>query len=210
MRTPMERDNKRRVSGTAVFLACLMVVALIAGLGLSACGGLLAAARDMEKDGDLNGAIVAYQKVLAENPDNIEILAPLGADLMLAGKYDEALPIQEKIVRLDEKDVQTRVELGFNYLNHQSLPAAAVRVLKEVVELDGSAKNLTFMAQAQMAVNDTVGAEASLRQALAKDPKYPHAYSVLRELLIKLDRSQEAVQIEDLARQQGVTIESSQ
>lgn len=206
----MERDNKRRVSGTAVFLACSMVIALIAGLGLSACGGLLAAAHDSEKDGDLNGAIAAYEKALAEDPDNIEILAPLGVDLMLAGKYDEALPIQEKIVRLDAKDVQTRVELGFNYLNHQSLSSAAVRVLKEAVELDGSAKNLTYLAQAQVAADDAVGAEASLRQAIADDPKYPHAYTVLRDLLVKLGRAQDAAQIEDLARQQGVTIDSSQ
>ncbi len=47
----------------------------------------------------------------------------------LLGRHDEALALQERVVALDPKDVQTRIELGFNYLNHQKRAADAVRVL---------------------------------------------------------------------------------
>jgi tetratricopeptide (TPR) repeat protein len=193
-------------------VAVAVVVALVlCALGLCGCGtSPIDLAAELDRQGDLQGAEALYRSILAENANDIVALSGLASDLMLQQKYDEALPIQEKVVSIDPKDVQTFVELGFNYLNHQERPADAVRVLSEAVKLDGSARNLTFMAQAQVAANDAVGAEASLRRALAKDPKYPHAYAVLRDLLVKLDRSQDALQVENLARQQGVTIESSQ
>jgi Tfp pilus assembly protein PilF len=206
----MKRDGENRLHSVVLRLACAMITLLVVAVGLSGCGGLLDQAHDLEKAGDLKGAIAAYQKALSQDPDNIRILAPLGSDLMIQGKFDEALPIQEKTVKLDPKDAQTRVELAFNYLNHQNQLSDAVRMLKEAVALDGSAKNLTFLAQAQAADNDTVSAEASLRQAIAKDPKYPHAYTLLMDLLVRLGRTQDAAQVEDLARQQGVTLESSQ
>ena len=184
----------------------LVAMALVA----AACSSDLDAARKLEKSGDFGGAIALYQTILKDDSKKIEALRALGADLMIEGKYDEALPIQEKTVSLDSRDSQTRVELGFNYLNHQNRPGDAVQVLREAVKVDGSAKNLTFLAQAEVVNNDPTGAEASLRQAIATDPKYPHAYGVLRDLLVKLGRTQDAAQVEDAARQQGVTLESSQ
>jgi tetratricopeptide (TPR) repeat protein len=193
-------------------LLVMWVVCLLPALALlvSACSSDVDKARKLENEGDIGGAIAIYQAVLKDDSGNVAALSALGSDLMIQGRFDEALPIQEETVKLDSKDVQTRVELGFNYLNHQNRPSDAVRVLKEAAALDGSAKNLTFLAQAQAAAADTAGEEASLRQAIAKDPKYPHAYTLLRDLLVSLGRTQDAAQVGDMARQQGVTPDSSQ
>ncbi len=51
--------------------------------------------------------------------------------LMSSGRFDEALLIQERIASLDPTDAQIRVELGFNYLNHQNDAARAVAVLRK-------------------------------------------------------------------------------
>ena len=86
-----------------------------------------------------------------------------------SGRFDEALPIQERIAALDPNDAQIRVELGFNYLNHQNNPAGAVAVFKEAVALEPSSKCMTFLAQAYIASGDSTAAETTLRQAIGAD-----------------------------------------
>jgi Tfp pilus assembly protein PilF len=176
------------------------------GALVASCGGVASEARDLDREGDLEGAVSLYREALKQDPGNVEVLAALGADLYILGRFDEALPIQEKTVALDPEDAQTRIELGFNYLNHQDRPDDAVRVLTEAVNVDLSAKNLTFLGQAQEVSQDTVGAEATLRKAIETDPKYAFSYMVLRDLLVKRGRVQEAAQVEEAARQQGVDL----
>ncbi|HLA83132.1 MAG TPA: tetratricopeptide repeat protein [Thermoleophilia bacterium] len=186
------------------------VVALVIGtVMLASCGGVTSDARALEREGDLEGAVSLYREALKGDPDDVEVLAALGADLYVLGKFDEALPIQEKTVALDPEDVQTMIELGFNYLNHQDRPDDAVRVLTEAANVDPSAKNLTFLGQAQEVSQDTVGAEATFRKAIETDPKYAFSYMVLRNLLVKLGRAREAAQVEEAARQEGVDLNSS-
>jgi Tfp pilus assembly protein PilF len=131
-------------------------------------------------------------------------LEALGSDLMLLGKFNEALPVQEKVVTLDAKDAQTRVELGFNYLNHQSQPAKAVEVLRQAATIQATAKNLTFLGQALIQAGDLAGAEESLNRALKADPKYAHSYVVLIGLLQKQNRVGDVAQVRAQALQQGV------
>jgi tetratricopeptide (TPR) repeat protein len=183
----------------------LVVVTFLIG-AVSACSSPLAEGQALEDKGDLNGAIAVYRAALEEKSTDVKLLSALGADLMLTGRFNEAVPIQEKTAKLDTKDIQTRVELAFNYLNHQNRPADAVRVLTEAVKINPSAKNLSFLAQAEASNQDMVAAEATLRRAIESDPKYAFSYKLLRDLLIKLGRTEDAVQIEDRARQQGVTI----
>lgn len=189
----------------------LAAVTVVAGMVLASCGGGVAGeGRELERNGDVPGAVSLYREYLEAHPDDIEILAALGSDLYVQGKFDEALPIQERTVQLDPKDAQTRIELGFNYLNHQNRPADAVRVLSQAVSLEPSAKNLSFLAEAQESNQDDSGAEASLRKAIQTDLKYAFSYQLLVKLLTKLGRSQDASQVEQTARQNGVNLTSTQ
>ena len=109
----------------------------------------MAEAEQLEAQGDVEEAVVVYEEVLQENPDDVEALSRAAVDLAFMGRFNDALPLQERMVAPGATDVQTRVELGFNYLNHQERPNDAVRVFGEAAELEPSAKNLTFLAQAQ-------------------------------------------------------------
>ncbi len=148
-------------------------------------------------------------QALKGDPDNVEILAALAADLTLLGKHDEALPFQERVVALDPNDVQTRVELAYNYLNHQDRAVDAVRVFAEAASLDATAQHLTFLAQAQIVTGDTGGAEQTLRHALEVDPQYAYSYMVLDSLLVSQGRTAEAAELKDLALLRGVQLESA-
>jgi tetratricopeptide (TPR) repeat protein len=202
--------EKRRWPRIGLRTPCFLLVAVITGAGLlAACGGIAAQARSLERKGDLTGAVSLYRDTLKTDPNNIELLASLGGDLMILGKYDEALPVQERLVSLDAKDVQTRVELGFNYLNHQDRSADAVRVLTEATVLDPTAQHLSFLAQAQIVSGDTVGAERNLRRALEVEPQYAFSYAVLNGLLLGQGRTAEAAKVRGSALSHGVTVEST-
>lgn len=128
--------------------------------------------------------------------------------LMSSGRFDEALPIQEQIAALDPSDAQIRVELGFNYLSHQDRPADAVAVFKEAVDLEPSAKNVTFLAQAYIGADEPVSAEETLRQAIDTDKSYGHSYEVLVTLLERQGRTADVTELRQAADSAGVTLAS--
>jgi tetratricopeptide (TPR) repeat protein len=194
--------RRRRRPGLAIALMTFLLVAV----GSGACTSSLAEARAFEKKGDLEGAVAFYGSILAKSPKDLGALNGLAFDLLQLKRYDEALRVQETIVALDPKDALTRVELAFNYLNHHEQPAEAVQYLTQAVALEPSAKNLTFLAQAQIEAGDPAGAEASLQTALKTDPKYPHTYVVFLSFLDSRDRTGEAAVLRERARLNGVDL----
>lgn len=185
---------------------CTLVTAVLISLLLSGCATGLGDARKLERQGDISGAIALYRESLRQDPHDLRAMNALAIDLLLLGDYDAALEVQENIVRLDPKDSLTRVELAFNYLNHQDRPADAVTYLKQAAELDPIAKNWAFLAQAQIESGDEAGAEESLGRSLEADSTYPHAYSLLLALLEGQGRTDEALALRQMAAENGVTL----
>lgn len=179
-------------------------------LSVLGCDDPLKRAGQLEDAGDVEGAIAVYQDILASEPDNLAALSGESVCLVILQRHDEALPLQEKVIALDKSDVLTRVELGFNYLNHQDRAADAVRVLSEACSLEPTAKHLVYLAQARVATGDAAGAESTLREALEVDAAYGYAYAQLVRLLEGQDRSQEAEEIRQLALARGVDLGSAE
>jgi tetratricopeptide (TPR) repeat protein len=199
-----EKRRGRRVRRAALCAAVFLgVMVFLATVG---CSDAVDKADHLAASGDLPGAEVIYKDVLSSRPTDLQALAGLAAVLFIEGKHDEALPIQERVVAADPEEVQIRIELGFNYLNYQDRSEDAVRVLSEAAALDGSAKNLTFLGQAQIAAGDEAGAEGSLRKAIEVDQQYPHPYSVLVRMLNDEMRSSDAVEVSELAASRGIDI----
>jgi tetratricopeptide (TPR) repeat protein len=185
-------------------LVTLMSVACMVVFG--GCSDELGDALKLERRGDLEGALAVYGEMLRDDPNDTEALSGQAVCLTLLKRYDEALTVQERLAQLDPTDAQIRVELGFNYLNHQSRPEDAVRVLGEAVKLQPSAKNLCFLAQALEAAGDTRGAEETLRQAMASEPSYAYSYQLLAALLQKQERAEEAEQVIQQAALLGIDV----
>ena len=192
--------------GRGAYLLPITVFVVAAAIILTSCGGASSRARSLEEKGDLKGAVAAYREVVGHNPNDVKSLELLGADLMLLGDYNGALPIQERVVALDPKDVQTRVELAFNYLNHQNQPVKAVEHLTQAVAVEPSAKNLSFLGRAQIVIGDPSEAEQSLDKALKTDPKYAYSYVVLLSLLNSQGRSADVSALKEQARVNGVDL----
>ncbi|MBN1628817.1 MAG: tetratricopeptide repeat protein [Thermoleophilia bacterium] len=197
-------DHARHERRVRFFLALAAIMAAV--VLMTGCSDPVAEADSLVAEGDLSGAESLYREALASDPENLEALCGMAVVLALQHRYDEALVAQERVVAVDLTDSLTRVELGFNYLNHQGRAEDAVRVLGEAAALDASAKNLTFLAQAQAVAGRTKDAERTLEEALGIDPTYQHAYQVLVKVLEDDGRTDEASRVRERAVAQGITL----
>ena len=186
-----------------------LVILLAPGIFLGGCDDGLSTARELEEAGDLAGAVAVYEEILAERPNDLAALNELAINLLVLQEYDRALTVQERIVSLDPNDAQARVDLGFNYLNHQDRPEDAVRVLDEAVAIEPSAQYLVFLAQAQRENGALSDAETTLRRAIEADPSYPNSYRVLVVLLTSTGQGAAAEAVRQEALAQGITLESA-
>ena len=128
---------KRRSPGRFALLTMALVVAFgVAAFLIAGCGDNLSAAKAAELAGDLKTAERLYQERLQVHPDDLGAIKGIAGVLYLERKWTEALPYQEKAVARDAREAQIRVELGFNYLNHQSSPQKALVVFQEASTIE--------------------------------------------------------------------------
>ncbi|MCX8032904.1 MAG: tetratricopeptide repeat protein [Thermoleophilia bacterium] len=200
----------RARSAALAALGLVLAVALASViLAFSGCSDRAGQARALQEQGHIEHALSLYKEILREHPEDTEALEQASVCLLLLGRYDEALVMQERVVALVPDNAQVRVELGFNYLNHQGRPADAARVLGEAASLEPSAKNLTFWAQALIACGDEARAEAVLRKAIESEPGYARSYEILYRLLSSQGRADEAQQLLEQAAAQGITLKKT-
>jgi len=199
-------STRLRVLASLAALVVLVLASVI--LAVSSCSDRISQASAIQEQGDIEGALSVYENILSQEPDDTEALEGASVCLLLLGRYDEALVFQERLAGLDPNNAQVRVELGFNYLNHQGRPVDAANVLGEAASLDPSAKNLTYWAQALIACGEQGRAEEVLRRVIETEPSYAHSYEVLYRLLCSQARADEAQQLLEQAAGQGVVVSS--
>ena len=192
-----------RISLSAVGI----VLVLLLGVVSAGCSSRSDEALHFDAQGNLKAGMAIYQQIIKQDPNNVGALAGMGSDLFLTQEFNQALPFEERTVELDHKDAETRIELGFNYLNHQNRPADAVCMFAEAASLDGSAKNFCFLAEAQRVTGSVVAAKASLHKAIDKDPKYAYSYQLLIVILDSQGRSDDAAAVFQQAAAQGVHLQ---
>jgi len=197
-----DRGGFRRASYALVLLiGCVIGLFSVAG-----CSDLLDQARALEREGNVAGALQLYSEVIETHPDERAAVEGAAVCLFVLKRFDEALTIQEKLAAMDLTNVQIRVELGFNYLNHQDRPTDAMRVFAEAVKLQPTAKNLCFLAQAHAGLGETEQAERDLRRAISQEPAYAYSYELLVGLLAGTGRAGEAARVIEQAASQGVRV----
>jgi tetratricopeptide (TPR) repeat protein len=168
--------------------------------------------RDLELDGDLDGALEAYERALALDPDSPELLRKVAELSARRNRLDSAVRYGERALALDPEDIGTRHFLGTLYRFLRD-PERAREVLTDEAgdPLDGDAALLLYgalsdagrhdeaaqvarwliedepeglrgylaLADSREKRDDLPGAEAALREGLARNPGELSMYGAL-------------------------------
>ena len=90
--------------------------------------GPLAAVTVRIGEGDYAGAIAALDKLLAEHPDNADVLNLLGYSHRLSGDLERALDYYQRALALEPKHLGANEYLGELYLQLDDLAGAQARL----------------------------------------------------------------------------------
>jgi tetratricopeptide (TPR) repeat protein len=101
---------------------------------------LFARALELQKAGDLLGAIDGYKAALAIDPNRPDALSNLGAAYVTLGQYDDGIREYEAALKSDPTNNTVRLNLALAYYK-SARPNGAIPQLKRVVASDPDAMN---------------------------------------------------------------------
>ncbi|MBI5590346.1 MAG: tetratricopeptide repeat protein [Deltaproteobacteria bacterium] len=81
-------------------------------------------------------AITAYEKALALNPDNADVLTDLGVMYRKAGKFDKAIQNFDKAVSVDPKHEIARFNKGIVLMHDLNNPKGAIQAWEELLAIN--------------------------------------------------------------------------
>jgi tetratricopeptide (TPR) repeat protein len=97
-------------------------------------------ALEMQKAGDLIGAIDAYKTALSIDATRVDALSNLGAAYVHLGQFDDAIAQYDAALKIEPSNATVRLNLALAYYK-SGRPNEAIRPLKIVVATNPDAKN---------------------------------------------------------------------
>jgi tetratricopeptide (TPR) repeat protein len=97
-------------------------------------------ALEMQKAGDLIGAIDAYKTALSIDATRVDALSNLGAAYVHLGQFDDAIAQYDAALKIEPSNATVRLNLALAYYK-SGRPNEAIRPLKMVVATNPDAKN---------------------------------------------------------------------
>jgi len=123
-------------------LLCLLVPRLLAAQTSSSTDfdRLFIRGLELQRTGDVIGAIDAYKTALAIDPTRVDALSNLGAAYVHLGQFDEAIERYNAALQVDPNNATVRMNLALAYYK-SARPVQAIQPLKIVIATDPAAKN---------------------------------------------------------------------
>lgn len=149
-------------------------------------------AATLHRAGKLAEAIGVYDAILTREPRNAHALHYSGVAFVQQGEHAKALDRLRAAVNADGSNADAWANLGLllTTIGHHR---AAVEVYERAAAIDPAPDILVNMAAAQLAWNQPVAAEASLRRVVAADPTHAKAWFTLALALQPQGRMLEAL-----------------
>jgi tetratricopeptide (TPR) repeat protein len=177
-------------------------------------------AHDHQARGDLDDALVAFERALEKDPDSAYIQRKLAMSLIRAGRPAEALEHAERALELDPDDARTHIFIGQLYRMQRNV-AAAERVLLDESGAPINAEAGALLYQVYMesdrgdqavelalwlvdVVEEPINAYSALAKAYELTEQFEKAEAALRQALeIEPDSMQIYSQLARSARTRG-------
>ena len=147
----------------------------------------------LNKQGDIDGAIVHYRQALELRPSYAEAHYNLGRLLVQEGQLDEAITHYEKALEMSPGDADAHNNLGAALLASGRVDEAIAHYRKALVTQPDRADASCNLASALLSKKDLDGAIAYYSACLATLPNQPEAQYNLASALFRRGRTDEAI-----------------
>jgi Flp pilus assembly protein TadD len=145
-----------------------------------------------ERTSNYPGAVRLYQRGLAIEPNNVELLNAMGFALFQQGKSQEAIAEFEKAVAIDPRHVKARNNLALAAIDAGELELAEAHYRESLaIKPDPAIYNDLGFVLERMGMSED--ADAAYRKALALNPKSGAANYNLGASLLRQGRTKEAI-----------------
>ncbi len=147
----------------------------------------------LHQAGNLLDASVLYNKILEEQPDNVDTISLLGTLNLQTGNLDEARVLLKKSLALNPDNAMTHNNLG-SALQASGRFKDAITSYKQSISLKPDYDEAYYnLGNAYQAVGQLENAIASYKQAITLNPDDADIHSNLANVLRKSKRAEEAL-----------------
>ncbi|HEV3410297.1 MAG TPA: tetratricopeptide repeat protein [Chthoniobacterales bacterium] len=137
----------------------------------------------LEESGEIEAALVAYQKVLTVDPGEVELASRVASLLCQQEDFPRAIDVLKDAIKANPKETAPYLQLAFIYAKHLRKPEQAVKYANDAIALDP--ENLDAyqrIYEIQVASGDPQKALATLDRAAKLDSRNPNFWARLGKL----------------------------
>ena len=150
-------------------------------------------ALELHQTGNLDDASIIYNKILEEQPDNLDAISLLGTLNLQKGNLDEACVLLKKSLALKPENATTHNNLG-SALQASGRFKEAITSYKQAITLNPDYDEAYYnLGNAYQAVGQLENAIASYKQAITLNPNDADVHCNLANALRKSKRPEEAL-----------------
>ena len=154
---------------------------------------------------DLSAAEFSCRKAMMLWPEKPDLYSTLGALLSRQNKYSEAIPVYEKLVDLQQDNIEAKNDLARTYIQC-GYEDKALSLAKSTIDSNkGNADTWFLQGVAAISNHDYMLSRDSFLKAISLNPEYISAYINLGKLYLKENEPENAYEI--FLRVQGKSIE---
>ncbi len=150
----------------------------------------------LQRQGDLRGAMAAYEQALKLAPGRLDALSNLSVVYLHLGRPEDALPGLQRAREAAPQHLGVAYSLGLAYFQTGRHEAAEQELARVVARQPANAKALHLHALCLLKLNEIERGAAALEKVLEAEPGNRQAAYTLGSVYIKAGRLQEA---DDLA-----------
>ena len=156
-------------------------------------GNLINHAIILRENGMINKSIFLYEKIISENPENIEVKISYGFTLNKLEQYENAINIYRQGLIIDPVNKNLIYNLGITYLNNYDYDNA-IHFINLALEYNRNSIDLWLtLSVCQSKKRDFIAAMESIEQAEKLQFKIPLIPFQRGTLLMQQDKNEEAL-----------------
>lgn len=141
----------------------------------------------LEESGEIEEALVAYQKVLTVHPGEIELASRVASLLTRQENFPRAIDVLRDAIKANPKETGPYLQLAFIYAKHLQKPEQALKYANQAVALDPEELDAyQRIYEIELANGDEKKALAALERASRVESKNPNFWTRLGKLYASL------------------------